>query len=294
MRRTSRPGSRRTCWPGRGHTKNAPRAIASVTAAARTKALRRPARPPSPGPAAGCPLRRPCSRPTEAVILTTPAAPLRAAAGVPRGTAVRRQASRSSSPPDPPLTTRCDRTKPSPSGCYDSLLLRSALLLGVLAAFGCARTPIPPAPQRPSSVLLVTVDTLRADRLGSYGDAAARTPAMDALASSGVLFDHAYTPAPITLPAHTSILTGLAPPAHGVRAQRRLRARPRHPDPRGGAPRPGPGHRRLHRRLPPGPALRPRARVRCLRRRDGQGAGCELRVRGAPRQTRSSPPPGTG
>jgi arylsulfatase A-like enzyme len=63
----------------------------------------------------------------------------------------------------------------------------------------------------------VTVDTLRADRLGSYGDAAARTPAMDALASSGVLFEHAYTPAPITLPAHTSIMTGLAPPAHGVR-----------------------------------------------------------------------------
>jgi choline-sulfatase len=63
----------------------------------------------------------------------------------------------------------------------------------------------------------VTVDTLRADRLGSYGDAAARTPAMDALASSGVLFAHAYTPSPITLPAHTSIMTGLAPPAHGVR-----------------------------------------------------------------------------
>ena len=136
---------------------------------------------------------------------------------MPRGTAVRRQASRSSSPPDPPLTTRCDRTQPSQPGCYDSRLVRSALLLGVLAAFGCARTPVPPAPERPSSVLLVTVDTLRADRLGSYGDAAARTPAMDALASSGVLFAHAYTPAPITLPAHTSILTGLAPPAHGVR-----------------------------------------------------------------------------
>ena len=40
---------------------------------------------------------------------------------------------------------------------------------------------------------------------------------MDALASSGVRFERAYTPAPITLPAHTSILTGLVPPAHGVR-----------------------------------------------------------------------------
>jgi choline-sulfatase len=66
-------------------------------------------------------------------------------------------------------------------------------------------------------VLLVTVDTLRADRVGAYGDADARTPAMDALAAGGVLFEHAFTPAPVTLPAHTSIMTGLAPPAHGVR-----------------------------------------------------------------------------
>jgi arylsulfatase A-like enzyme len=95
--------------------------------------------------------------------------------------------------------------------------VRSALLLGLLAAFGCARGPASSNLPRPSSVLLVTVDTLRADRLGSYGDEAARTPAMDALATSGVLFEHAYTPAPLTLPAHTSIMTGLVPPAHGVR-----------------------------------------------------------------------------
>ena len=95
--------------------------------------------------------------------------------------------------------------------------MRSALLLGLLAAFGCARGPALSNPPRPSSVLLVTVDTLRADRVGSYGDEAARTPAMDALASGGVLFERAYTPAPVTLPAHTSIMTGLAPPAHGVR-----------------------------------------------------------------------------
>jgi len=66
-------------------------------------------------------------------------------------------------------------------------------------------------------VLLVTVDTLRADRVGAFGDAAARTPAMDALAAAGVAFDRAYTSAPITLPAHTSLMTGLVPPAHGVR-----------------------------------------------------------------------------
>jgi arylsulfatase A-like enzyme len=68
-----------------------------------------------------------------------------------------------------------------------------------------------------SSVLLVTVDTLRADRLGCYGDARARTPVIDGLAAQGVVFERAYTPVPITLPAHASLFTGLLPPAHGVR-----------------------------------------------------------------------------
>lgn len=64
---------------------------------------------------------------------------------------------------------------------------------------------------------MITIDTLRADRLGAYGDARARTPALDRLASEGVVFERAYTPAPITLPAHASLMTGLLPPAHGVR-----------------------------------------------------------------------------
>jgi choline-sulfatase len=94
--------------------------------------------------------------------------------------------------------------------------LRIALLVGLLAA-GCARGQVPATPPPPGSVLLITVDTLRADRLGAYGDEAARTPHMDALAAGGVRFDRAYTPSPVTLPAHTSIMTGLLPPAHGVR-----------------------------------------------------------------------------
>lgn len=93
--------------------------------------------------------------------------------------------------------------------------MRRALCLGLLAGSACAHPP--PAPTAPTSVLLVTIDTLRADRLGCYGDAAARTPNADALARAGVLFEAAYTPVPITLPAHASILTGLLPPAHGVR-----------------------------------------------------------------------------
>ena len=69
----------------------------------------------------------------------------------------------------------------------------------------------------PRSVLLVTIDTLRADHLGSYGYARARTPRLDAFAAEGVrLADHGTT-APLTLPAHTSLMTGLLPPAHGVR-----------------------------------------------------------------------------
>ena len=67
------------------------------------------------------------------------------------------------------------------------------------------------------TVVLVTVDTLRADRVGAYGWAAARTPAMDALAARGVRFTHAFAPAPITLPSHASLLTGLYPPGHGSR-----------------------------------------------------------------------------
>jgi choline-sulfatase len=66
-------------------------------------------------------------------------------------------------------------------------------------------------------VLLVTIDTLRADRVGAYGDREARTPHLDALAQAGLVFERAYAPAPLTLPSHATILTGLLPPAHGVR-----------------------------------------------------------------------------
>ena len=67
------------------------------------------------------------------------------------------------------------------------------------------------------NVLLVTIDTTRADRLGSYGFALARTPNLDRLAREGVRFADVTAVAPITLPSHASILTGLLPLAHGVR-----------------------------------------------------------------------------
>jgi arylsulfatase A-like enzyme/predicted Zn-dependent protease len=66
-------------------------------------------------------------------------------------------------------------------------------------------------------VVLITLDTTRADHLGCYGDMEASTPAIDRLASDGVLFSQAASPAPLTLPAHCSIMTGLYPTYHGVR-----------------------------------------------------------------------------
>jgi arylsulfatase A-like enzyme/Flp pilus assembly protein TadD len=69
---------------------------------------------------------------------------------------------------------------------------------------------------RGANILLVTIDTLRADRLGAYG-ASHPTPALDGLATAGARFARAYTHAVMTLPAHASLLTGLVPPRHGVR-----------------------------------------------------------------------------
>jgi len=67
------------------------------------------------------------------------------------------------------------------------------------------------------NVVLITLDTTRADHLGCYGDAGASTPAIDKLAHNGVLFAQAASPTPLTLPAHCSIMTGLYPTYHGVR-----------------------------------------------------------------------------
>lgn len=67
------------------------------------------------------------------------------------------------------------------------------------------------------NVLLITIDTLRADRLGCYGHTAARTPTIDALAASGVRFENAFTHVPLTLPSHATLLTGRYPSATGIR-----------------------------------------------------------------------------
>jgi hypothetical protein len=68
-----------------------------------------------------------------------------------------------------------------------------------------------------ASVVLVSIDTLRADRLGLYGHAPARTPVLDGLAREAVVFERALSHCPLTLPAHASLMTGLLPFRHGVR-----------------------------------------------------------------------------
>ena len=72
-------------------------------------------------------------------------------------------------------------------------------------------------PGRGWNVVLITLDTTRADRLGCYGYARALTPALDELAAKGVLFEQAFCSAPLTLPSHATMLTGLHPPEHGLR-----------------------------------------------------------------------------
>ena len=70
---------------------------------------------------------------------------------------------------------------------------------------------------RGANLLVVTLDTTRADRLGCYGHAEAETPVLDGLARDGVLFERCITPTAFTLPSHSSIMTGLYPMFHGVR-----------------------------------------------------------------------------
>ena len=84
-----------------------------------------------------------------------------------------------------------------------------------MAAFGCGGTPQSTPQAR--NLVLITIDTLRADHVGAYGYAHARTPVLDALAAGGVRFARAYAAVPITLPSHATLLTGRYPPGHGAR-----------------------------------------------------------------------------
>ena len=92
--------------------------------------------------------------------------------------------------------------------CNESLPARTAVaaLAFVLLGLQCA-APERPMPGGPN-VILITIDTLRADHLACYGDNSIRTPSIDQLAREGVRFTQAYTPVPITLPAHAALYGG--------------------------------------------------------------------------------------
>ena len=89
----------------------------------------------------------------------------------------------------------------------------AVLGLGValaLSAAGCGGE----APGR--SVVIITLDTVRADHLGCYGCPLPTSPGVDALAQRGILFENAYAPMPQTLPSHATLFTGLSPRRHGA------------------------------------------------------------------------------
>ncbi|MGH9333950.1 MAG: sulfatase-like hydrolase/transferase, partial [Vicinamibacteria bacterium] len=98
---------------------------------------------------------------------------------------------------------------------------RAVVALAVLSSCSDAERRLPLELERGSAsgfdLLLVTLDTMRADRLGAYGYAEAKTPTLDRLAREGLRFETALSPVPLTLPAHATILTGLDPASHGVR-----------------------------------------------------------------------------
>src|SRR5260221_7863570 len=96
-----------------------------------------------------------------------------------------------------PVTTRPSPAKPQPrSGVTRSIIMRSKVT-------------------RPS-VILITIDTLRADHVGCYGAQTVKTPTLDALAHDGIVFERAISQVPLTWPSHAAILTGTYPFQNGV------------------------------------------------------------------------------
>ena len=90
-----------------------------------------------------------------------------------------------------------------------------ALCLPLALSAACRQAPSSKPPAR--NLVLITIDTLRADHVGAYGYSRAQTKVLDGLAANGALFERAYAAAPITLPSHATLLTGRYPPGHGAR-----------------------------------------------------------------------------
>src|SRR6476661_7547322 len=131
-----------------------------------------------------------------------------------------------------PQRTRSTQTK-SFSAIFASSAVSVFVVVIAVAAFfvwrRAAPSTLPPNACRGCNVLLVTIDTLRVDRVGAFGGRRGLTPTLDRLAAEGFRFTRAYSAAPLTLPSHASILTAVAPPVHGLRANGLFRLGPHIP-----------------------------------------------------------------
>jgi arylsulfatase A-like enzyme/lipopolysaccharide biosynthesis regulator YciM len=105
------------------------------------------------------------------------------------------------------------------SGAGDPALGRGRIfaLLGSILALACASKQDSPRLPEGTPVVLISIDTLRSDHLPAYGYAGVETPALDRLRADSILYRHAYSHIPLTLPSHSSIFSGLLPPEHKVR-----------------------------------------------------------------------------
>lgn len=100
--------------------------------------------------------------------------------------------------------------------------MRAVLAVAALLAAACSPTSSPAssstaAPREARHLVIVTIDTLRADRIGAYGNANVATPNIDRIAQQGALALHAAVHVPLTRPSHVSLFTGLYPSEHGIR-----------------------------------------------------------------------------
>ncbi|PYQ51474.1 MAG: hypothetical protein DMF59_07735 [Acidobacteria bacterium] len=110
------------------------------------------------------------------------------------------------------------RRDPSPSS-------RLRMTIALVALLGCRESAV--ITEKPQDVILVTIDTLRADSVGFMGNTRVKTPFLDRIASEGVVFSNAHAHNVVTLPSHVNILTGLYPYQHGVRDNAGFRLDPK-------------------------------------------------------------------
>jgi arylsulfatase A-like enzyme/Tfp pilus assembly protein PilF len=115
-------------------------------------------------------------------------------------------------------TSRPIPVAPTRHGRFRTLAGLGILLAAIAAAVaGSLLASHPQSATDSGPIVLISIDTLRADHLPAYGYRGVATPGIDALVADGVLFEHAYAHTPQTLPSHTSILSGQLPFEHGVR-----------------------------------------------------------------------------